>query len=1067
MMGTGAPGFAAPTQVAGQAQNPSIDISEFVDGATYIVTLAEDAASSYEGGVSGIPGTAPEQGKQLKGKSKAVKKYQEHLKKKQKEVAATVAATPAQNYTLAMNGFTAELTAIQASKLATNKNVIGVEKSQMYKIQKSTTEFLGLGSDSDGAGGVWEKIGGTDEAGKGIVVGIIDTGIAPENPSFAGPDLSAAVSSDTPYLAADGTITFNKADGGIFTGTCEAGVQFTAEDCNTKLIGAQYFAEGFGAANIGTPVADAEYLSPRDGNGHGSHTASTAAGNFGVEASLGELEMGTISGVAPAAKISAYKACWTGNDPGVTTDDGCFTEDLLGAIEAATADGVDVINYSIGGGSATSTVSAIDHAFFGAASAGIFVSASAGNSGPGASTLDNAAPWITTVGNSTFDTPQSSVILGNNTELTGASLSVPDAGLASAPLILADNAAAGVDAILCAPDSLDPAEVTGKIVVCDRGTYALVDKATEVAESGGVGMVLVNAPDGSTDLAAIGYQIPTVHLLLEDRAEVRAYAATENPTASMVREPTNPRVIPAPQIAFSSSRGPVLADGSNVLKPDVTAPGTGVLAAGANSAEGTPVQISLSGTSMAAPHVAGLAALYLGEQPNASVAEIKSALMTTAYNLVDAGGAAIEDVFTQGAGHVDPTEYLNPGMYFPAGTEDWIGYMEALGYVGEAGDTDVPNVEGSDLNQASIAIGQLTEPRTITRTVVSTEAGTYTPSVEMEGFDVTVTPQVIDFAEAGQEVDFTVSFDRTTAVSDEFSDGYLTWTSGAGKTVRIPMAVAPVSIVAPALVEGEGVEGSVDITVTPGTNGPIQINTLGLAKGKVFAPEEGTFIDGFLGAPIDGPPVRSKDHSGSGATGQTINYEMDVAEGTKLATFDLDAVDDTADLDLVVVQLRADGVPIALWQSATGAADEKIELADPAAGTYLVQANIYSPPAGAETAAFNLTGFAVPAVPTDTPLSPSPATLDTVQGQDATVGVSWEGLEYDSIYMGIVYYGDSRFTTVVNVTTGEAPCRERGNPLEGKGDKADRADKQGKPDHAKVKPCKPEKDDKSGKKGKP
>ncbi|GAB3522606.1 S8 family peptidase [Arthrobacter monumenti] len=1049
----GGTAYAQPSDTSPSLpERQAIDTSSFVDGATYIVTLAQDAASSYDGGVNGIPATAPGNGKQLNANSNAVEKYQAHLKKQQKKVATEVEAEPTRNYTLTVNAFAAEMTALQAKKLAADKDVISVEKNQLHKIQQSTTDFLGLGSDAEGSGGVWEEIGGTDEAGKGIVVGVIDTGIAPENPSFAGDDLTDEVSADTPYLNGE-TITFNRADGGTFTGTCQAGAQFTPDDCSTKLIGAKYFVEGFGAANIGTPVTDGEYGSPRDGHGHGSHTASTAAGNFGVEADLDGIDMGTISGVAPAAKIAAYKACWTGNDPDVTTDDGCATTDLLAAIEAATNDGVDVINYSIGGGAAQSTVSPIDQAFLGAAEAGIFVAASAGNSGPGASTLDNASPWITTVGNSTYDTPQSTVVLGNDANLTGASLSISDAGLDKTPLILAENAAleGNPKAQICASGSLDPEAVSGKIVVCDRGEIALIEKATEVADAGGAGMVLVNKPGETSSVFALQYPVPTVHLTAEHRDELRAYAATEGATASMIREAVNPMVIPAPQIAESSSRGPVLADGSNILKPDVTAPGTGILAAGANAEGEDPQQVLMSGTSMASPHVAGLAALYLGEQPDASPAEVKSALMTTAYNLVDNSGEPVKDVFTQGAGHVDPTRYLQPGLYFPAGSDDWFGYVQGLGY--DLG-TDVPDIEGSELNQPSIAIGSMAGPRTVTRTVVSTEPGTYTADADMPGFDVTVSPSTLTFDEAGQSKSFDVTFKRSDAEMDTFSDGYLTWTSGNGNTVRMPLAASPASMLAPATVSGEGTEGSIDMAVTPGLDGDIAVNTFGLAKGHLFTPEEGQFVNGFLGAPIDGA-VGSKEHSGEGTAGQTISYEMDVAEGARLATFDLDSVDDTADLDLVVVHLDSAGAPDSLWQSASASADEKVQISTPDAGTYLVQANVYSTPENSKRAAFDLTGFAIPSSDTDTPLVSSPSTLDAQQGVETSIELSWEGLDHNAAYMGIVGYGDSKVNTVVTVSTGDAPCRAPGKPHNGEQGKPSHSGEQGPPAHSQLEPCKP------------
>ncbi len=311
----GLAGTAAAEPEQGERQSTTgqpVDTSGFVDGATYIVTLAEDPATMYDGGVSGIAATTPDEDGQFKADSESVQEYRKHLLKHQNETAAKVDADPSSHYTLTINGFAAELSATQAKKLAVQKNVVAVEKSQLHNVQQSSTDFLGMGSDRDGSGGVWNSVGGTEEAGRGVVVGVIDTGIAPENPSFAGEELESEPSASTPYLDGD-DIIYQKADGGTFTGACQSGAQFMPDDCNTKLISAKYFVEGFGPSNIGTPETDGEYGSPRDGNGHGSHVAGTAAGNFGVDVTADEAQTDSISGVAPAAKIAAYKACWTGN----------------------------------------------------------------------------------------------------------------------------------------------------------------------------------------------------------------------------------------------------------------------------------------------------------------------------------------------------------------------------------------------------------------------------------------------------------------------------------------------------------------------------------------------------------------------------------------------------------------------------------------------------------------------------------------------------------------------------------------------------------------------------------
>ena len=332
---------AVPTTASFAADGPAVvGDSQFADG-KYVVTLREPAAATYEGGKAGLARTAVPQGSHLDAQSAPVQDYAAHLEGVQQDVAAAAGATVEASYAITTNAFAADLTAAQAAKLASDPAVAAVSKNELLKLQATpSTEFLGLG-DAEGNGGVWDAVGGRDKAGEGVVVGIIDSGIAAGNASFAGDPLGSASDAE-PHLEGDATV-FAKGDGGTFTGVCQTGVQFDASDCNTKLIGARYFVDGFGVGNIGTEE-QGEYLSPRDGNGHGSHTASTAAGNADVEATIGDRSFGTVSGVAPAAKIAAYKVCWDGPDRVATDDDGCATLDLVAAIEAAVTDGVDVIN---------------------------------------------------------------------------------------------------------------------------------------------------------------------------------------------------------------------------------------------------------------------------------------------------------------------------------------------------------------------------------------------------------------------------------------------------------------------------------------------------------------------------------------------------------------------------------------------------------------------------------------------------------------------------------------------------------------------------------------------------
>ena len=986
-MAFGAAGASAAPTIPGQ--NGQVN---FKPG-RYIVTLVDNSVATYDGGLSGYAPTQPDEGDQLNARKAPVKKYSEYLADKQKDVASAAGVTIDSSYTMAFNGFSAELTTAQAAKLVGNRDVLTITRDEMKQVTESSTSFLGL----DGPGGVWESIGGAENAGEGVVIGVLDTGIAPENPAFAGDPLGTTAG-DAPYLTGADTTRFTRGDGGVFNGKCVAGEQFTVADCSTKVISARYYLDGFGEENLGdTTTGPGEFVSPRDGDGHGSHTASTAAGNIGTDATVDGIDFGTITGVAPATKIAAYKVCWSGPDPAVRTDDGCTTTDLLAGIDQAVADGVDVINYSIGGGSATTTYSPTDDAFLGAAAAGIFVAASAGNDGPDASTLDNASPWITTVAASTIPGYEATASLGDGQAYAGASISVdldPTAPAVEGALVnsttLAAEGAAGAQANLCGPGTLTGTLTEPTIVVCERGTFDRVAKSAEVARVGGIGMILVNVTPGSID--ADVHSVPTVHLDADVHDAVVAYAATPGATASLKTGNSTGKTPPVPIIAGFSSRGPVLADGSDILKPDITAPGVSILAATSNAETAPPTFEFLSGTSMAAPHIAGLAALYLGERPNATPAEIKSAMMTTAYDTVDADGDAVKDVFAQGAGHVDPTRYFEPGLVYLNDINDWAAYLQAIGY-----DVGVEPVDPSNLNLASIAVGALTAPETITRTVTATTAGTYTASIEgLEGIDATVSPASFTIAQ-GESKTFTVTFSRTDAPLDEFATGYLTWKS-SNKSVRSPLAVQPVTIVAPDDVLGTGTTGSVDISVTPGGDGDIPLATTGLSRGELAADPSGV----------------ETEHSGSGTTGLTVEYETSVAAGAEFARFDLDSIDDTADLDLTVYRLNSAGTPVAGFQSATGSADERVDLIAPIAGDYLVLVDVFSAaPAG--TAWDLVTTSVVPG--TASPLTLTPATLAGKQGVKATYKAAWKDLSEYSTYVGLIDYSDTGAFTVLQVET--------------------------------------------------
>ena len=770
--GLAAPAPAAPGPSAGQA---------FDDG-RYIVMLKDKPLATYSGGVAGIPGTAAPKGKKLDTSGSNSRKYDAHLKTKHRQAAAAKGVKIERSFTLALNGFSAALSGEQAKQLAGDGGVLAVVPDTLLKPAYSSTDFLGL----PGRDGVWrQQFDGKEDAGKGVVVGVLDTGYSPGNPFFAGesvPRLSGTPEIGEPYHLQGNVIAMRKANGDTFVGDCVSGDGFQGTECNSKVIGARYYGEGYKAIVPPDQRSPLELFSPVDVHGHGSHTASTAAGNSDIAQKAGGRAFGVSSGVAPAAKIAVYKVCWEGATPATT---GCLESDIMQAIQDAVLDGVDVINYSISGNT-TTTTDPVSLAFLNAAAAGVFVAASGGNEGPVVSTVNHAGPWVTSVAASTFDSSlRGTVELSDGKKFAGASVMSEEVTAKPIVLALAVKAAtaADADAALCVPNSLDPAKAAGKIVVCDRGVIPRVDKSAEVKRAGGVGMVLVNVLPGSLDTDM--HSVPTVHV--GDPAVKEAVAATAGLTANLRMEDTTGAALPpVPQIAEFSSRGPTLAAGGDLLKPDVTAPGVAVLAAV------SPIGFKgekfgfMSGTSMAAPHIAGSGALLRGKFPDWSPAAVKSAIMTTAYDLVNADGAKVHNVFAQGAGHVDPSKFATPGLVYDAGPGDWLAFLQGQGV-----ELGIPPLAAKDVNLPSIALGSLAGSQVVTRAVTAVKAGTYRASVVVPGVQATVSPAELTL-KAGESAIFTVTFTTAGAPLGTYATGSLTWTSSEN-SVRSPVAVRPVA----------------------------------------------------------------------------------------------------------------------------------------------------------------------------------------------------------------------------------------------------------------------------------
>ena len=969
----GTPASAAqPDTEAGLAKG-----AQYKSG-VYIVQMVDDPVVAYKGGVAGLKATQPGKGQKVNPLSPDVIAYAGYLNARHGQALANVGGgLKLYDYYYTYNGFSAELTAEQAAALAAHPDVVSVAPDEILTLDTSSTPaFLGL---SD-PGGLWDELGGVGSAGENVIIGIVDGGIWPEHPSFS--DRTGTNGNNTK----DDKLSYRQIPG--WNGKCVPGEEFTAANCNQKLIGARYYNAGWG----GNAGIDAqlpwEYNSPRDFGGHGTHTASTAGGNYGVDTIGAASAFGRISGMAPRARISVYKVCWETGAGG-----SCFTTDSVAAIDQAVIDGVDVINYSISG-SRTNFLDPVEVAFLFAADAGVFVATSAGNSGPTTSTVAHPGPWLTTVAAGTHNRDgQGSVTLGDGAIYYGASVAT---AVGPAPFI--DSVVAGLPGMdptqvaLCYPGTLDPTVVTGKIVLCDRGVIARVDKSLAVLQAGGVGMVMVNIVISSIN--ADFHFVPSVHLQSTDRPAVKAYAALPGATAT-INAATIIYTAPAPITASFSSRGPLLAGGGDLLKPDLIAPGQDVLAAVAPPGNSGRLFDLYSGTSMSSPHVAGLAALLKNLHPDWSPMMIKSALMTSAYDVLDGPNSNPLVIFRQGAGHVRPNSAADPGLVFDAGWNDWLGFLCGTGQLRASYCPSIA-IDPSNLNTASIAIGDMAGSQTVTRTVINVgkNHANYTPSYTgLVGLDVVISPAVLSIP-PGSSASFSVTFVRTTAALNAYAGGQLTWSDGE-HNVRLPMVVRPVALAAPAQVFGTG--EPISYNVTFGYTGPFSATGRGLTPAVTF---DGNVPDDPTDTFVPGGPG-------------TVAYDIAVPAGTTYARFALfdEYTDGNDDLDLYVYRDAS-----LVGASGGGTSAEEVNLLNPAADTYTVWVHGW----GTDGPDANFTLFTWVLGSLDLGNMTVSAPLTATTGDVGTVDLTFSGLEPTTKYLGSVAYSGAAGLpnpTIVRVDT--------------------------------------------------
>jgi subtilisin family serine protease len=716
-----------------------------------VVKLDYDSLASYDGQIKGLPATSPDAtGRPLDRNTSAYKRYSVYVRSREQHFLSALdaripAAQPGERLRTVYGGLALTVPANEIGRLLRTPGVVAVQRDSLRQPQTdSSPEFIGAPT-------IYGQLGQTaSDAGKGVIVGVLDSGAWPEHPSYRDPGNLPA-----PPAKADGTPR-----------TCDFGDNplTPAADpfvCNNKLISGQPFLATY--LSLEGPEV---YNSARDSDGHGTHTSTTAAGGPVADANPLGISRGPIHGIAPGAMIAMYKVCGR---------EGCFSSDSVAAVAQAILDGVQVINFSISGGEDPYT-DPVELAFLDAYASGVVVSASAGNDGPGAATSDHASPWVMTVAASTQTrTFRSAITLsggGATATISGASITAGTGG--SFPVV--DAGAPPYNDRVCGSPA--PAGIfTGKIVVC-HFTNNRVLRGFNVRQGGAQGMILAN--DTPFDVFTDNHFLPAVQIDAPETATLTAFLAAHPGTTASWGQGAK-TTWQGDRVTYFSSRGP----GTEWIKPNITAPGLHVLA----GMTPTPDEVVLgpagnlfqviAGTSMSSPHIAGSAALLRALHPDWTPGQVMSALQTTAKTsgVTKSDGTTPADPFDDGSGRVDLTKAGDPGLTFDETAAD---------YATSASD---PNSR-VDLNIPSVDVPTMPGVFTTTRTAknVTNKTLVYAASASApSGAAIVVTPLLFS-VKPGASQKLTINIAAPSVANGQYFGRINLTQIGGNRDAHLPVA---------------------------------------------------------------------------------------------------------------------------------------------------------------------------------------------------------------------------------------------------------------------------------------